>query len=408
MIWDATSSTKNRLAVKLKDAMRPYIWILVLLTLGLTACNLGVNQDTPQPIATSTESVAPTLKPVVSIVSPNNGDTFPVNQPILVSVSATDSVGVTRIQLFANGSIAKTVSSASNAGDKVFSAVLDYTPRTTGEVTLRVLAYRGVTASDPVDVAVTVQSQASTQPTTIPLPGGGGSSGTSGTLPTIPNDGVCRVLTNVGLNFRSAPNTTTGNILLTLNAGTLAPVTARLSDNTWYKITYNGQTGWVSGNTQYVTLTGNCFNVPIESTATATPTVTPTLSVTNTPTRTPTPTNTSIPQRPDLIVTNITGDTTIALAGGASITRSYSVTITNVGLGASGQFSATISVNNGTPLDLGAVGGLEAGQSVVLMRDLTFTSAGTYALRVDADPANQVLEVSEVNNRGDISVTVNN
>jgi subtilase family serine protease len=57
---------------------------------------------------------------------------------------------------------------------------------------------------------------------------------------------------------------------------------------------------------------------------------------------------------------------------------------------------------------LGTVGSLEQGQSVVLQTTVTYTSTGTFNLRVDVDSANAVQEVSEINNRGDISVTVTN
>jgi hypothetical protein len=392
--------------------MRVRAFLFLLLAWALVACNLGTRQDTSQTITTPNApsgTLSPSQKPSVTVVSPQSGDRFTVNQPILVSAVAEDRLGITRVQLSANGSIVKTVSSSSVSGDQTLSAVLDFTPRLAGEVTLRVVAFRGTVASDPVERVVTVQEASATLPTALPQPGG--NSGSSGNLPVIPNDGVCRVLTNVGLNFRTAPTTTQGNnVITTLAAGTLAPITARLADNSWYEINVNNRLGWVSGSTQFVTITGNCFNVPIKSletptpTPTVTPTRTPTPNVTNTPSP---PTNTPTPQRPDLVVTGIFGETTVTLGGNASVARTYSVTITNVGLGSSGQFSATLTVNNGTPLELGVVGGLESGQSVTLTREVTFTSAGTYNLRVDADPANQVLEVSEVNNRGDLTVTVN-
>jgi len=384
--------------------------IFVLLAMVLVACNLGTRPDTPQSIVTPSVSAPSSQVPTVTIVSPNGGDRFPINQPVLVSAIANDSVGVTRVQLFANGSIVKTVSSASNAGDKTLSSILDYTPRTAGDIVLRILAYRGTVASDPVEITITAQEQSVTNPTPIPLPNTGNSGGSSGAgnVPVIPNDGVCRVLTNVGLNFRGTPSTTSGdNILSTLQAGTLAPMVSRLADNTWYKVNVNNRVGWVSGSAQFVTVTGNCFSIPVESQQTPTPTATTAPNVINTPTRIPTATNTPTPQRPDLIVTNIFGETAISLAGGTAI-RTYSANITNVGQGSASQFSVIVTINNEPPLELGVVGGLEAGQSVVLTRDITFSSAGTYNIRVDIDPTNQVNETSEVNNRGDITVTVNN
>jgi hypothetical protein len=377
---------------------------VVFLLCSLVACNLGANNNpTPQSIATVTPlGQAPVgSKPSVVVNSPASGETFPVNLPIIVNATASDATGVTRLQLFANGSPVKTVSSVSAAGDPTLSALLDYTPRAVGTVNLRVLAYRGAIASDPVDLQVIVGN--ATSPTAIPLPD---SSGGNNTV-TIPQDGVCRVLTTSSVNFRLAPTTTQGNnIIRTLAASTLAQVVARLADNSWWKININGTVGWVSA--QFVTLTGNCLNIPIESPLTTpTPTAT-TAPILPTATRTPSaPTNTPRPLLPDLIVTNIFPTTNVVLSGGTAI-QTYSVTITNNGAGPATQFSANLSVNNGTPIDLGTVGSLEQGQSVVLQTTVTYTSTGTFNLRVDVDSANAVQEVSEINNRGDISVTVTN
>ena len=109
-------------------------------------------------------------------------------------------------------------------------------------VTLRVLAFRGALASDPAEITVNVGSE--TQPTAT----SGGSSGNgSGSGPTIPNDGVCRVLTDVSINFRADPTTTRENIITVLPGGTLVPVIGRLGDNSWWQINYNGRVGWLSG-----------------------------------------------------------------------------------------------------------------------------------------------------------------
>jgi hypothetical protein len=389
--------------------MRGAILRLIYVVMIGAACNLGAAPAQPTPIAptlTLPSSIA--NPPQVTIVSPQNGAQFPVNQPLFVEARATSPEGVTRIQLFANGSPVKTVSSTSPAGDTTLNATLDFTPRAVGPVNLRVQAFRGVVASAPADIQIVVVNQA-TQPTPLPPPSGGGSGlpGGGGGGVVIPPDGVCRIVTNSGVNLRSTPTTTQNNILTTLPASTLAPVIARLPDNSWWKISTGSRIGWVSNTV--VTITGNCFNVPIEQAVTPTPNIpTPTTAPTLTPiVATNTPSPTSPPALPDLVVTNIFANTNLTLSGG-SVTETFSVTVTNVGLGAAGAFAATIRIDNGAPLDLGAVGGLLPGQSVVLQRQLTFSGPGTYNIRVDVDPTNQVPEVSEVNNRGDITVVVTN
>ena len=81
-----------------------------------------------------------------------------------------------------------------------------------------------------------------------------------GSIPFIPNDGVCRALVNVGLNFRTGPGT--GNRILTvLRSGTLAPITGRNSEHTWWRLEAGGQAGWVSGD--YTTEYGDCSAVAV-------------------------------------------------------------------------------------------------------------------------------------------------
>lgn len=378
-----------------------WLVIMTLLLLSvLSACNLGNVPETEEPLPVTEQPTLAAGKPVVTIISPQSGDEFEVNKQILVSMTATDSQGVTGVQLVVNGAVVKRVAPANPAGEKTYSAALDYTPRAAGDVTMQVIAFRGPIASDPAQIDVTIVSA-----TTGGSTGGTGStdsgSGTSGVI--IPNDGVCRALTTLNLNFRAQPSTSS-TVITVLPGGTLAPVVARLGDNSWWKITFNNQNGWVSA--QFTTLSGNCLNVPVESLATATPTRTPTPIFTLAPTLTPPPTNTPTPLQPDLVVPNISGSTAVKLNGG-SVTVTYSVTVSNTGLGAAGQFTITLQVN-GTQVETWVVSGLDKGQSVALTKDLTWDTAGSFALRVDADTENKIAESIEINNRGDITVTVSN
>jgi hypothetical protein len=209
----------------------------------------------------------------------------------------------------------------------------------------------------------------------------------------------------VNLNFRKTP--INGDVIQVLSANTLAPIVARLVDNSWWKINVSGTIGWVSA--QYASLSGNCFSVPIETLATATPrpTNTPVFTFTPRPTNTPTaPTNTPNPGTPDLLVTQISGQTAVTLGGGTS-TSTYSVTVTNLGIGPAGAFKVVLSINNEARADW-VVSGLNRGESVALTTDLTWNTAGTFNLRADADTEGKVTEISEVNNRGDTTVTVKN
>lgn len=368
----------------------------------LTACNLAPDEDPIVP--TPTTSVDVGGKPTVTINSPASGASFTVNNEILVSATAVDTVGVTRMQLFANGSIVKTVTSETVAGTQNFNAVLDYLPTQTGSVTLRVLAYRSTIVSDPQEITVNVVS--ATVPTATSLPGGGGDSGGS-TFPTIdPNDTTCRARANTGLNMRQGPNTSFG-IIRILAAGEVLPIIGRLGDNTWWQVQSGLSVGWVSA--PFTSVYGNCFNVPVVTPATptgqATITPIPTATLTNTPP--PPPTLTPVPQPADLVVPSLNGPTVITLpAGSTGVTRTYNFTVTNTGQKNSGQTMTSVRVLPGGSPVLISTGSLRGGESVALQAELTFTATGSFQVEVVVDSESAVAELSEVNNKALLSVTV--
>jgi len=382
---------------------------LLALLLILSACNLG-RDETEEPIDNTELTNIPSGKPVVIINSPQNGAEVVVNDVVIVSATATDSAGVTRVQLEANGQIVKTVSSESATGSTNFPVALDYTPRTTGDVTLEVVAYRGATASDPAVVSIKVKSN-ETQVTQPPVSSGSGNN----PLPQIdPNDPTCRALINAGLNFRAGPGTNY-DVIRVLATGTVAPIIGRLGDNSWWQLQVGTSIGWVSA--QFTTPYGSlCTNVPVTSpppsptprggSASSTPPPSFTPSKTNTPQA---PTATSTPGKADLVVVSISGPNNLTIPGGETgITQRYTVTISNTGSGPSRQFANTVTIlPGGSPTDLGVVANLDANQTIALDIDLTFSAPGTYTIRVDADANSSVDEVSEVNNSAIITVTVN-
>lgn len=367
----------------------------------LSACNLsssGVPASAPTPTGGASGS------PVVTILSPQNGAEVLVNQQLLVSANANDPVGITRVQLFANGQIAKTVSSETPGGDPNLNVLLDYTPTTTGTLTLQVIAYRGAVASEPAEITLSVrQNQAQVTSTQVAPPI---------IVPPINQfDPTCRVLVNASLNLRTGPGTVYDRISV-LATGTVAPITGRTSDNSWYQIRVGITTGWVSS--AYVTLYGNCQNVgipPIPPTPTRI--VTATFVPTNTLTLTAqAPTATPTAGLPDLVVTNLSlVEPSLQLEpGDAPTSGTFSVTITNTGLSATTQFNNTIRVtapsSTVTDAALGVVASLAPGESIVLNISLTFTESGLHTIQVRADADTQITETSEVNNTAITTVTV--
>ena len=387
--------------------MRYRIALLILAVMvGVSACNLSSSGGDAQPSPTVTGTA--TAAPVVTILSPPNNSEILVNQQLLVSANATDSVGVTRVQLFANGQIAKTVSSETPGGDQNLNVILDYTPTAVGALNLQVIAFRGSTASQPAQLLLTVrQNQAQVTATLPPAPP---------IVPPInPNDPTCRVLVNAPLNFRTGPGTNYDRISV-LATGTVAPITGRTADNSWYQIRVGTRTGWVSG--AYVTLYGNCQNIgipPIPPTPTTIIVATATgIPPTNTLTTTAQPpTFTPTPGLPDLIVTNLSLLNPLPFtlgAGNTPTTGTFSVTITNTGGSATTQFNNTITVTNpssvATDFPLGVVSGLAPGESIVLNIGITFTVTGVHNVQVRADSDSQITEASEVNNTALMTVDV--
>ena len=392
--------------------MRFRLLSILFLVLSLAACNLGASDDNDQDEPIDFPTNTPAGKPEVVITSPQSGDEFVVQEPLFVEATVTDSVGVTQVQLLANNQPVRTVL-VDQSNNRSSQPVLDYQPRTAGDVTLTVIAYRGNVASDPASVTVTVR-QTQAQVTATSAPGNN--------QPVIdPNDPNCRVLINVNLNLRTGPSTDFA-VIRTLAAGSVLPVTGRISDNTWLQITSGSTVGWVSASNNYVSLYDGtlnlCRNVPVvQAPPTPTPRVTNTPVITNTPipTQTPLPTQTTVPStntpvpKPDLTITNVTGNQSVTIPGGESeVTETYSINISNLGGAANQQFSVSARVLNGDTYDVGSVGNLGSGQIISLTVDITFVSAGDNTVIFTVDSDDDVDESNEENNERFLIVTVSN
>jgi hypothetical protein len=149
------------------------------------------------------------------------------------------------------------------------------------------------------------------------------------------------------------------------------------------------------------------------SNPTTTPIPTSSSLPTNTKVSTPKPTNTVIPavsptntlplEKADLVVSSIAGPTTTTV-GASPVT--YSITITNVGSGRSGVFKSTVRLPNGRDADLGVVSNLNAGESISLNIDISFTTPMSYTMLVTVDSDNQVDEISNENNTATLNIRV--
>lgn len=224
--------------------------ILSCVSLSLIACNL---QDRTIDASEREPTAPPTGPPTIQIASPNDGAEYVIGEEILVSVLAADSIGVNRVQLFVGDQIVRTVSSESLKGDSEMQAILNYVPQRAdvGRVNLRAFAYRGRIISEPAEINVVVR-ESPAQVIATPV--------RQSNVPFIPNDGLCRALVNVPLNFRTGPSTSF-EIITVLGSGTLAPITGRNSEHSWWRLNVDNRVGWVSGD--FTTEYGDCSRVPV-------------------------------------------------------------------------------------------------------------------------------------------------
>lgn len=96
------------------------------------------------------------------------------------------------------------------------------------------------------------------------------------TLAPLPPSAVCIAgsLTGNLVNVRSSPSTSTP-VVTTLVGLNVATVIGRLPDTSWYQVSANGQTGWMSATV--VRLGGPCQAIPVVTLTAVPPIVTPTL-----------------------------------------------------------------------------------------------------------------------------------
>ena len=216
----------------------------------LSSCNL--RRGSPQS-SDRDPTATPDGPPRIIITSPTTGDEYVVGEEILVTVEASDSIGVNRVQLFVDDQIVRTVSSESFQGDLSMQAILNYVPQLAdlGTITLSVRAYRGAEVSVPDEINVVVRRSLADVIATPANPSN---------IPFIPDDDVCRALVNVGLNFRTGPGTSY-EIITVLSSGTLAPIAGRNGAGTWWQLNVNNRVGWVSAD--FTGEYGDCNAVPV-------------------------------------------------------------------------------------------------------------------------------------------------
>jgi hypothetical protein len=71
----------------------------------------------------------------------------------------------------------------------------------------------------------------------------------------------CQLVTDYNVNLRAAPDSD-ADVLLTIPFNTSVSAFARSEDSTWWQVSYEGQTGWLSDD--FVTGESSCLNLPVQ------------------------------------------------------------------------------------------------------------------------------------------------
>ncbi len=184
----------------------------LLLAAGALACNmdLGIGQAS---------------KPVVEILSPPSGSRVELGEEVAVLFRAVDEVGVSRVELEADGLVVAVERSDQAEGQPSMTATLPWTPTAPGSYTLLVYAYnRDGVVSDAVGVSVVVASPAATF--TVPAPTPTETQVPPTAQPATPTDTVAPVAVTPGVTQPPlvtppppTPRTDTARIVLTNNSG---------------------------------------------------------------------------------------------------------------------------------------------------------------------------------------------
>ncbi len=256
------------------------IIVVVIVTLGgLTAWLLTRSQV----------QVTPST-PNVFILSPVTGSQVPVNEPVIVSATASDPNGIVRSELWVGGNVVDQQQSAIAEGQPTFPATLRWTPSVVGGFTLEVRAYNSLgSVSAPTTVMVTVMGGPEVVDTPSPTPPG----------ETATPSGPPMAVTTTDLNVRGGPGQEYP-ILGLLPVNTQVELSGQNPDGSWWQIVYppdSGERAWIyapftrPSDAESVPV----VETPIPPTPTNTPTVTPTATASPTRTATPTSTPTATP-----------------------------------------------------------------------------------------------------------------
>lgn len=156
--------------------MRPF----ATLSAGLLCALVAACTSVPAPPSTQAPSQSTGGQPTVTVSTPLPGAVLTVGSDVPVSATASDTIGVARVDLTVDGVAVASYTTPVPAGQPSVSAELHWTPTVVGAHALAVTAYRADgTASVPAVIAISV-----TDATAVASPGT--STSGSSAAPSVP------------------------------------------------------------------------------------------------------------------------------------------------------------------------------------------------------------------------------
>ena len=147
-----------------KSRTRSLIWFIIDLFL-IIGIIYFVSQDTDRWLPetdfenavsfTATPTTAPGTRPTAIINSPANGSVYTVNTQIPISITASDSTSITRVEVHRFGFLLETLQN--NDGTSSFTTQVIYQPKTPGRHIIEIIPFRGSLQGDSAIVELIVE-----------------------------------------------------------------------------------------------------------------------------------------------------------------------------------------------------------------------------------------------------------
>lgn len=231
----------------------PVIAVIVLL-LSILACSLKpIEEDTSEGEQVTDNTDGSYAAPAVSILAPASGQQVTLGSDVEIQVTASGADGVDRVQLSVGGRTAST--KAFPEATTSAEALLRWRPDREGTFDLSVVAFRGLSTSQPA----TIQLQVVGRGDAITNPASG--------QPQVSNSRTecnARVLIS-NLRIRLGPGTNFEREgFYELNEEVVVIARSSNTSERWLKVRRPDRSEkWMLANPEWVAVTGNCDTLPV-------------------------------------------------------------------------------------------------------------------------------------------------